>query len=319
MLTVICPVYNEERYIEQVMDFCLKARPSDKEIIFIDGSSTDKTVAMIEDRMKVAPQIKLLHNPKRYVPYALNEGITNAKGEVIIRLDAHCNYSEDYFEKILEIFGKVDADIVGGPTRTVFHDGALVQEAVAHAICTGFGIGNSQVHQIDYEGYTDSVTFGAWKKKMFDTTGLFDTAFKRNQDDEFHYRAGSMGFKIFQHPDIKLYYYPRDSFKGLYRQYYQYGLYKPMVLRKVSSAVSWRHLIPMGFVLYLISIPIALLLGWYFWLIFLLLYIGVDLMFCAKSDKSGKVKSALFLVYPTIHFAYGLGFIKGLFKKYKPS
>src|ERR1700756_933505 len=275
MISVICPVYNESAYIKKLLEFYTHALPADKELILIDGNSTDDTCVIIKQYMQKHDSIRLLDNPKRIVPYALNKAIEEAKGGIIIRLDAHTDYSADYFEKILEVFKNTDADIVGGPMRIA--KGNTVQNAIGYATCTAFGVGNSSFHFPDYKGYADSVYLGAWKKSIFKTTGLFDVAFKRNQDDEFHYRAKSLGFKIYQHPDIKLYYHPRSKFSLLFKQYYQYGLYKPLVLQKIKSALSARHLIPAGFVLYLLSIPVSLAFGFYIGLIPLLLYLLSDI------------------------------------------
>lgn len=313
MISIICPVFNESKFIEKLLEFCLKTKPFDKELIFVDGGSTDDTCDIIKKYAIAHSEVKLLHNGKRFVPFALNMAIKEAVGDVIVRIDAHTDYAEDYFEKILDTFHKTGADIVGGPTRTAFLN--KTQEAVAYAICTSFAIGNSKVHQLDFEGYTDSVTFGAWKKDIFSKTGFFDESLKRNQDDEFHYRARSLGFKIYQSPQIKLYYYPRNTFKGLFKQYFEYGLYKPMVLKKVKTGLSLRHLIPSCLVLYFLSIIPALFLGLYLWLLFLGLYIFIDAIFCIKSHKSLSIKITLFFIYPAIHIGYGTGFLLGLFKK----
>ena len=315
MISVICPVYNESAYIKKLLDFYTTALPAHKELILVDGNSTDDTCIIIKQYMQQHADIHLLNNPHRIVPYALNKAIEAAKGDIIIRLDAHTDYSSDYFEKILETFAKTDADIVGGPMRIA--KGNTVQNAIGYATCTAFGVGNSSFHFPNYEGYTDSVYLGAWKKSIFKTTGLFDIAFKRNQDDEFHYRAKSLGFKIYQHPDIKLHYHPRSNFSLLFKQYYQYGLYKPLVLQKIKSAVSIRHLIPALFVGYLLCIPISLALGFYVGLIPLLLYFLIDMLFTLRSKKSINKMLAIMLVYPTLHISYGLGFIKGFIKKPK--
>lgn len=312
-ISIICPVFNEIDFIEDLIRFLEKVEPVNKEIIFIDGGSNDGTVETINAEIRHNTNIRLLHNKKKIVPFALNMAIPQCKADIISRIDAHTEYAPDYFTKILETFEKVDADIVGGPTRTKARNN--VQHAVAHAICTRFAIGGSLVHQEDYRGYSDSVTFGAWRKKMFEKTGLFDTDLKRNQDDEFHYRSKSLGFKIYQEPDIKLWYYPRNTLAGLFRQYYQYGLYKPMVLRKIRSEIKLRHLAPAGFVLYL-----ALCLFACFWwpvLIPLFLYVLLDLMFTLKSGLTNRQKLILFIVYPTIHISYGIGFLRGLFKSRK--
>jgi succinoglycan biosynthesis protein ExoA len=316
MISVICPVYNEEKYIEKVIQFCLNAEPKEKEIFFIDGASQDNTRDIICKYIKSSSgKIILLDNPNRYVSFALNEAIKAAKGDIIIRIDAHTDYDKDYFSNILKTFKRVDADIVGGAYRIAV--GSNTQQAIGYAISTSFGIGNSSNHFEEFEGYTDSVAYGAWKKEIFATTGLFDTQMKRNQDDEFHYRAKSRGFKIYQSPDIKLYYHPRNSLKKLFRQYYEYGLYKPLVLKKVKQEVKIRHLIPSLFCLYLISLIAAMLIGWYWYSGFLGLYILLDFYFAIKSKKSWAVKLIILLVYPTLHLAYGSGFILGINKKVK--
>jgi GT2 family glycosyltransferase len=246
------------------------------------------------------------------VPFALNLAIPICSAEIIVRIDAHTKYADDYFKNILETFNNIGADIVGGPTRTAFKD--TFQEAVAYVFNTPFGMGNSSVHDVAFNGYTDSVTFGAWKRELFDKTGLFDVRFKRNQDDEFHYRARSLGFKIYQNSDIKLWYYPRNTIRGLFKQYFEYGLYKPLVLKKNKSGLSIRHLVPTIFVLYLLSLYIVLSWSWYF-IIPLILYFSLTFYFALKATSSIKAKLFIPLVYPIVHLGYGIGFILGLRKK----
>ena len=313
MISVICPVYNEENYIVAVLDFCLNAKPEDKEIIFVDGGSKDRTVEIISQYASKYSNIKLLYNERKFVPFALNVAIKAASGDVIIRLDAHSLYAPDYFEAILQTFKSTDADIVGGPTRTAFKND--MQEAVAYAISTVFAVGGSKVHQENYTGYTDSVTFGAWKRHIFPVTGLFDERLIRNQDDEFHYRARSFGYKIYQSPDIKLYYFPRSSLKGLFKQYFQYGLYKPLVLKKVKSGINIRHLIPALFVLYSLLAITFLFLKLGVWVILPgIFYMFVLVYFSFINSKKVTVKINLLAVYPIIHLSYGLGSILGLSK-----
>jgi succinoglycan biosynthesis protein ExoA len=303
-------VYNEEIFIRQLVNFFLTAKPLKKELILVDGGSTDSTVEIVWEQQQLHDNIILMHNPDQYVPFALNMAIKKAKGDIIIRLDAHCTYAPDYFERIIDAFKRTGADIVGGPTRTAYTN--VTQQAVAHAICTKFAIGNSRVHQLDYEGLTDSVTFGAWKKDIFEITGFFDEELVRNQDDEFHYRAKSKGCKIWQDPSIKLFYYPRNSFKGLFRQYFQYGQYKPSVLKKVSSGIQYRHIIPAAFTLYITSLPLAIFS--ILWLLPLLLYMAINFTMGVRSSLPFKTAIQLFAVYPCIHIAYGSGFLAGLKK-----
>ncbi|HWB28812.1 MAG TPA: glycosyltransferase family 2 protein [Chitinophagaceae bacterium] len=312
MLTIVCPVYNESKYIRNVLDFCIKAQPADKEIIFVDGVSTDDTGQIIKEYASRHQNIRLLDNENRIVPFALNKAIKQAKGDIIIRLDAHTEYSPDYFEKIVDTFNSTNADIVGGPMRIA--KGNTVQDAIGYATSTFFGVGNSSFHFEDFEGYTNTVYLGAWKKNIFPKTGLFDEVLKRNQDDEFHYRAKSMGFTIYQSPAIKLYYHPRNTFGKLFMQYYQYGLYKPIVLKKIRSGFSIRHLIPTIFVLYILSAPFLALVNARYAFIPLTFYFLLNLAFSFGSRRGFMQCLRIFYAYFILHVSYGLGFLVGLEK-----
>jgi succinoglycan biosynthesis protein ExoA len=241
-------------------------------------------------------------------PLRLNLGIKHSSGDPIIRLDAHTRYSSDYFEKILETFDQTGADIIGGPMNAVGETN--FQKAVAHVTSTWFGIGNSKLHDVNFTGYSDHVYLGAWKRKLFDEIGLFDEKLIRNQDDEFHYRAKSMGKKIFLNAEIKSYYFPRSTFKSLVRQYFQYGEYKPIVMNKIKTEIKLRHIIPAFFVAYLMTIP--------FWLKFPILiypfsiYFVIDVWFSFKNRYNYKIKLISFMIYPLIHIAYGSGTIIGI-------
>lgn len=311
MLTAICPVYNEENYIHNVIEFFLKAKPVDKELYIIDGNSSDKTVEIVKKYQETNSNIYLLDNPDKYVPYALNKAIKASKGDPIVRLDAHTKYADDYFEQILDTFNRVDADIVGGPMRAI--GDTSFQKAVAFSTSTKMGVGDSSFHFEQEEGYADTVYLGSWKREIFDEVGYFDERMVRNQDDEFHYRAKSFGKKVYLNPRITSYYYPRAEPSKLFKQYYQYGLYKPLVLKKIKSAVKLRHLIPSGFVLYLLSLPLIAIST--LWLLPLLIYILLALYFTTKAPFDIKTKLNVFISYPILHIAYGSGFILGLFKR----
>jgi succinoglycan biosynthesis protein ExoA len=317
-ISVIIPIYQEILFIDNIFNFVINAEPHDKEIFFIDGGSNDGTLEYLKDKLKNGSNINIINNLRRTVPFALNLTIPLCKGDIIIRLDAHTQYSKDYFEKIIDTFIETGADIVGGPMRIA--KGSSLQNAIGIATTSKFGIGNSSFHFENYKGFTQSVYLGAWKKSIFDKIGLFDVFFKRNQDDEFHYRAGKNGLKIYQNPEIKLYYFPRNSFKKLFIQYFQYGLYKPRVLIKNSNGLSARHLIPLLFVFYLLSLPV--LLYNFNNLIVCLplnLYLILAFYFSFKKISNFKVKGTTLIVYPIIHIGYGLGFIFGIFKVFKKS
>jgi GT2 family glycosyltransferase len=148
---------------------------------------------------------------------------------------------------------------------------------------------------------------------VFDKVGLFDEKLIRNQDDEFHYRLNHHGFKILMEPEMESVYFVREDLASLWKQYYYYGLYKPMVLKKVRSGIRIRHLVPAGFVIYLVSLPLLLFLHGLFLIPLFIYFSGA--VFILSSNFSN-IKDILFgvLAFLTLHLSYGTGFLKGLFK-----
>jgi succinoglycan biosynthesis protein ExoA len=321
IVSAVCPVLNEGQFIKGVIEFFLSAAPSEKELYIVDGGSTDNTVEIAQEYVRGHSNVYLLHNPQKYVPYSMNKAIPLCKGDFIVRLDAHTTYDISYFTEIIETFKRTGASIVGGPMVAVGVTPA--QKAIAYATSTSFGIGNSSFHFSNFEGEADSVYLGAWRKSIFDMTGLFDVRFLRNQDDEFHYRAKSLGFKIWLNPKIKSFYYPRSSIAKLWIQYYQYGLYKPRVLAKIRSMVQWRHLVPSFFLLYLILMPLFIMGSGGSWIIEFLgltpavLYFIMDVSYSIQCRYGILPGIICLVIYPTLHLSYGLGFLVGVLKLFK--
>lgn len=308
--TVIIPVRNEAKSLPLLLHFLNEAKPAPAEIIFMDGQSTDDTRKIIEAHASRNGKIKLIDNPRGFVPFGLNQAIKLSGGDPVIRLDAHTEYADDYFEKVLQTFERTGADIVGGPMRA--RGTTALQHAVAYCTSTGFGIGDSSFHDEKAEGEAESVYLGAWKRHVFEKAGYFDEEMLRNQDDEFHYRARSKGLRIYLNPAIRSWYQPRGTWKSLFRQYFQYGLFKPLVLKKVSSGLRLRHLIPAGFVLYLIALVPGLCMVGLTLLLPLLLYVLLGLRFALKMPGGINERLMALGVYPVLHIAYGSGFILGL-------
>ncbi|MCX7745015.1 MAG: glycosyltransferase family 2 protein [Flavobacteriales bacterium] len=313
MISIVCPVYNEAAYISDLLTFYERIKPEAKEIFVVDGCSHDRTAEMVLQFAAKNPTIYLLRNPKRFVPFALNLAIPKCKGDIIVRWDAHTQYSEDYLEQIVKVFERTGADIVGGAMR--IRGGSDFQKAVGHATSTIFGIGNSSFHYENFRGFTDSVYLGAWKRSVFDKIGMFDEQLLRNQDDEFHYRARHSGLRIYQDPAIKSYYFPRKNFRELFKQYFGYGLFKPVVIKKIKSEWKFRHFVPMVFTAYLITLPFLFFVNRIF-VAPLILYFLLSIIFSlAKKGSPNEVILRIF-IFPTLHIAYGLGFWKGLLKLY---
>lgn len=313
MISVICPVFNEESNIKRLIDFFISSKPLEKELYLVDGGSTDQTVPIIKHAIASHNNIYLLYNEYKYVSFALNKAINKSEGDVIIRLDAHTEYASDYFEKILSTFELTDADVVGGPMNAVGKTN--FQKAVAYVTSCKFGIGNSKIHVLNYNGESDHVYLGAWKRKIFEEIGYFDERLNRNQDDEFHYRAKSLGKKIYLNSEIKSYYYPRNSWWKLIVQYFQYGLFKPIVSQKIRSEIKLRHIVPSIFTVYLFLL--SFFLYYPFTYFPLIVYSLMALFYSLKNLLPFQIKIISLTLFPTIHLSYGLGYIVGLIRLFK--
>ena len=196
MISVICPIYNEERYIGKCIDSVLEQDYSkeDMEVLFVDGMSTDRTREIVVEYAGRYPFVRLLDNPGRIVPAALNIGIGAAKGEVIIRLDAHAIYPKNYFSVLVRKLNELRADSVGGVCRTLPVRDTSVCRAIAMALSSSFGMGNSYFRiGATKEMCVDTVPFGCFRREVFDKIGLFDEELVRNQDDEFNGRIVKNG------------------------------------------------------------------------------------------------------------------------------
>ena len=214
MLSVICPIYNEESRIEEcILSILAQDYPKeDLEVLFVDGQSSDRTRDIIANYMLNYSFIKLLDNPKRIAPAALNIGIRASSGDIIMRLDAHAKYPANYFSLLVSKLKESGADNVGGVCRTLPAKDTSVCRAIAHAMSSPFGMGNSYFRiGSDHEMWVDTVPFGCFKREIFDKIGLFDEELVRNQDDEFNGRIIKNGGRILLLPQVVVDYFARDS------------------------------------------------------------------------------------------------------------
>lgn len=323
MLSVICPIYNEEKYIAKCIDSVLKQDypKEDMEIFFVDGMSGDRTVQIVNEYCVKYPFIKLLENPHRVVPYAMNIGIKASKGEVILRLDGHCEYPENYFSCLVDNLKKYDADNVGGVFITLPCNETNISYAIAECLKNPFGMGNS-LHRIGAKEKvkTDSVPFGCFKREVFDKVGLYDEELIRNQDDELNARIIKNGGSIYLIPTLGIKYFARDKVAKVRKMFYQYGLFKPLVNKKLGQAATVRQFVPPLFVAALIcGLALSFFSKIFLWLYlaFLTLYFAIGIFMGIKSATSTKRASMIFLmpwIFFNVHLSYGWGYWVGLFK-----
>jgi cellulose synthase/poly-beta-1,6-N-acetylglucosamine synthase-like glycosyltransferase len=319
-VTVIIPCRNEEKFIAKCLDSVINQDyPKDRfEVLVIDGMSSDATREIIKKYVEENSFIKMIDNPKKIIPAALNIGVKHAKGNIIVRMDAHSEYPKDYISKIIYWLDKSSADNVGGIWITKPGANTLIAEAIAIGLTSTFGVGNAYYRTgLSEPRYVDTVPFGAYRKEVFDKIGLFDEKLLRSEDDEFNLRLLRQGGKILLVPEIVSYYYARDSLSKLWKTYFQYGYWKIGVIQKHKFPASWRHLVPSIFIL---TIFVTFILGFFnpiFFYIFgtiIGIYLITSMFFSLRiSLKKGlKYFIILPLVFGILHFAYGFGFLKGI-------
>jgi len=312
-ISIMVPCRNEARAIGEALDSILAQDMAGFtwEILIADGMSSDGTRAILERYSRGEPRIRVIDNPQRTVPAGLNAAIKEARGEVILRMDAHTLYAPDYVRRSVETLRKTGAANVGGPART--RPEGYWGQAIAAAYHSPLACGGARFHDPDYEGWADTVPYGCWQKETLLEAGLFDEALVRNQDDELNLRLWRAGKRVWQSPAIVSWYRPRPSVGLLFRQYFQYGFWKVAVIRKHRQPASWRHLVPAAFVATLLLLPAV---SWKLWLAMAACYLAVCAAGAAMAaGRHGwMLLPALPLVFPVYHLAYGCGFLAGLFR-----
>jgi len=316
LVTVILPIRNEARYIARCLESVVNQDyPRERvEILVVDGMSEDGTRDILAQFADRDLRVRLIDNPQRIVPTALNRGIRAARGEIVIRVDGHAVIAPDYVRRCVEALGATKADNVGGPMNAVGK--TVVAQAIALASSSRFGVGSALFHYTDKPGWVDTVYMGAYRRQVFDRIGLFDEELVRNQDDEFNYRLIRAGGKIWLDPAIRSDYFSRASLRALWKQYFEYGFWKVRVIQKHGRPASWRHLVPAAFVLALAaSAALGIVSG------LPILFLVVVASYAAASLAASlwlavrrglRCLPLLPFAFATMHLAYGVGFIGGL-------
>jgi glycosyltransferase involved in cell wall biosynthesis len=330
LVSIIIPCRNEEQFIGKCINSIIaQDYPKDKlEVLAIDGMSEDGSKDIIMDYQRQYPFVRLLTNTKRIIPAALNIGIRNATGEIIVRMDAHAEYTTDYLLKSIEVLEKSGADVAGGVVVNCVSDNLMVARAIALITNHPFGVGSSPFRTRKTPGFVDSVVFGTFRRSVFERFGLFDERFTRNQDSEMWGRIIKNGGKIFLDPSIKVYYFNQPSLKGFVKQAIWTGMWIPITSKLRKGVMRWRHYAPLCFDVYVFLLTTMVLFGYWknsnellmLGILGFLLY-GVPCVISSFQMISGTstVKGGLSVlpfiltILPVYHLTYGLGSLFGLF------
>lgn len=322
-ISIVMPMRNEETYVERSLQAMLAQDYDGRiEILCVDGMSDDRTRQIVLDTAQQDSRVRLLDNPKRITPAALNIGIQNAKYEFIARMDAHSVAPPDYLTRCVETFQKYDAECVGGGWE--YQGTTFISKVIAVAMDSRFGPGPAPWRGAREAREADTVPFGLWRRERMLELGGFDECLIRNQDYEFNYRLRASGGKVIYSPDIKTTYYVRRDLKSLWRQYYQYGLWKARVLKMHPESFRLRHGVAPLFVSGLILGAILSLFGRLWRSLYILsisLYLLLSVLFSVKqaSRHGWHYLPLLPIIFAVLHLAWGSGFLVGVWKSWTPS
>lgn len=319
-VSVIIPCRNEEKFIGTCLESIIaQDYPKDKlEVLVVDGMSEDRTREVLEEYVKRCSFIKVLDNPRRITPAAMNIGIENARGDLIVIINSHAYIDSGFLRESVQALKRTKADAVGGTLSTINMGDGIISKAIPHALDSVFGAGGKRYRTRKEEGFvSDTLPYCLYKREVFDRIGLIDEDLVRDQDEEFNYRLLKEGGKIYYSPRIRSYLYARPSLKKLWNQHFQYGYFKPLVAKKTGLAFSWRQVIP---ALFVGSLAFSAILSFIFkpsiWLFGAVLssYLFANLIFSFLiSLKTGpKYLFVLPAIFAAIHFSYGTGYIKGV-------
>lgn len=314
LISVIVPTLNEETHIAAVLEDMLgqEALDADVELLVVDGGSTDKTREIVEE-YAARGNVRLVDNPKRHQVFGYNIAIREARGSIICIVHAHARFSRTYLAACLDVRERTGAANVGGVIR---HRGeGPVGEAIALAMSSPLGVGDSKYRHAKEEQWCDSVMGTFMDRSLFDKIGFYNETNVVNEDCEFNYRLRAAGYKIFLSPRIEVSYWVRPSLIALARQYLRYGFYRRWTEVQHPGSVPWRVYAPPALVLGLAGSGLLLLGGRALLAAILpLLYLCfLGIAFVDGMRRSKRLALGLLepLAIATMHVAFGLGWLRG--------
>ncbi|HAY84669.1 MAG TPA: glycosyltransferase family 2 protein [Chloroflexi bacterium] len=318
-VTVIVPCFNEEKTIRLLLDALARQTfpKTDMEVVVADGMSNDGTLQQIENFQIKNPHLKVrvIENHKRIIPAALNRAIEAASGEYIIRLDAHSVPHPEYVARSVAGLEQQLGENVGGVWKIVPSENTWIARSIAAAASHPLGVGDAKYRYADSPGEVDTVPFGAFRRDYLLSIGGFDESLLANEDYELNTRIRQTGGKLWLDPNIQVQYYSRATLGQLARQYWRYGYWKAVMLRRYPGSLRWRQALPPLFVLGLIGLLAASI--WIVtarWLLVVATfsYAMALLLSGMEITLQGRKFSLFFgvpLVIATMHIAWGSAFL----------
>jgi len=318
-ISLIIPCYNEQASIGLLLE-AIRGQTyqlDEIEVIIADGMSDDGTRGAIQDYASRHPElsIRLINNPQRIIPAALNVAIKAAEGDMIIRLDAHSAPSPDYVESCLTVLEETGAANAGGVWEIQPGADTWIARAISSAASHPIGAGDARYRISGEPGPVDTVPFGAFRREWLQKVGPFNEELLTNEDYEYNVRIRKEGGVVWFDPSICSIYFARSDLRSLARQYWRYGYWKMRMLRLFPGTLRWRQALPPIFVL---STVILAALAFPFSLARLILAVQLGAYFIVTTiagllESIRRKDMGLILGIPlalwTMHFSWGTGFL----------
>lgn len=318
-VTAMIVACNEEHYIEAAVTSFLNQRyPKESfELLVIDSNSEDRTVQVAKqavwkyEKEHGKIQIRYLDNPKGLLATGWNIGIKAAKGEYVVRIDAHAQADPELISKCIQILNE-RSDVVCAGGRIVTESLTEKGKLIADVLSSPFGVGNARFRYAETSGYVDTVAYGVYRKSIFEKVGYFNEDFIRNQDNDMHGRIKKCGGKFYLETSVTSTYHARENVKGMMKQAFGNGKWGIIGWKKSESkkGISLRHMIPLFFVLGNIFLIVAGILEEIFWWILLamyLVYFSAAVYFALKKTKNVGRVLKMCGCYWVLHISYGVG------------
>lgn len=321
-VSIIVPCYNEQATIGLLLrSIYYQDYPLNRlEVVIADGMSTDHTREQIGRVMEELPELAILlvDNPRRVIPSGLNQALQAAKGEIIVRLDAHCIPQPDYVRLSVDTLLARRGENVGGVWEIRPGAPGWLAYSIASAASHRLGVGDARYRYTNKAAAVDTVPFGAYRRILIDKIGLYDETLLSNEDYEFNARIRQSGGVIWLDPRIRSQYFARANLASLAQQYWRYGYWKLRMLMRYPKTLRWRQALPPLFILVLGSLAILGILSPLYWalggallILYVLVLAGAGLV-SAIQNRVPLLLIGLPLSISTMHFAWGMGFLWSL-------
>lgn len=321
------PVLNERDYLKHAVASVLEQELSGPaELVLALGPSTDGTTQLARQLAQGDDRIRLVDNPAAHIPVGLNAAIRASRYPTIVRVDAHSELSPGYAQRALATLERTGAANVGG----VMHaDGRTpFQKSVARAYNSPVGLGGGAYHGTTYEGEAESAYLGVMRRSVLEEVGLFDETIRRGEDWELNLRIRQAGHKVWLDPKLSVTYWPRESWWRLARQFRATGAWRGELVRRYGRSNGLRFFAPPALVLNLVLALVAGVLqltgviSGIASLVASIIYlplVAYALLVLAMALRPGDGRTMrervwTLAVLPTMHFAWGIGFIGGVLR-----